>query len=59
MKKVHFRHTTLRVNAGMDFPACKAGERLLDLDAGRWPTTGDQDKVTCKHCLRYLKRRAW
>lgn len=57
--KVHFRHITLRNNAGIDFPACKASAKLLDLDASRLPTTGDTQQVTCKHCLRYLERKTW
>lgn len=49
--KMHFRDIRLRNNAGMDFPLCYAGARLLDLDKSRLPTTGDFNAVECKHCL--------
>lgn len=49
---IHFRSIRLRNNAGIDFPACYASAELLDLDKTRLPTTGEQDKVTCKRCQR-------
>jgi len=48
----HLRDIRLRNNAGMDFPLCAADEELLDLDKGRWPTTGSMDEVTCPDCRR-------
>ena len=51
--KTHMRDIRLRNNAGMDFPLCKAGAELLDLDAGRWPLTGKYSEVTCAHCRRH------
>lgn len=43
------------VNAGMSFPTCYRGAKLLDLDKSGLPLTTDKDQVTCKHCLRILK----
>jgi hypothetical protein len=50
--KTHLRDIRLRNNAGMDFPVCQAGARLLDTDKGRWPTTGEWSAVTCLKCLK-------
>ena len=58
MTKTHFRDTRLFNNAGMPFPTCYAGARLLDLDKGRLPTTNNQTNVTCQHCLRKLGYRS-
>lgn len=49
---VHLRSIRLRNNAGMNFPTCYAGARLLDCDKGYLPTTGEVEKTTCKRCLR-------
>jgi len=54
---VHFRNLRFRNNAGMDFPQCYSNADLLDLDKGRLPTTGVDTEVTCKRCLRYLKKK--
>jgi hypothetical protein len=51
---LHFRSIRLFNNAGIDFPVCYAGARLLDLDKSRLPTTGDANKVTCKRCQRRI-----
>lgn len=56
MKKVHLKDQRLRVNAGMDFPTCRANEKLLDLEACRLIMTSDIHAVTCKHCKKiYFK----
>jgi hypothetical protein len=55
--KTHFRNIRLRNNAGMDFPECKAYQEYLDLDSGRWPTTGNQKDVTCKNCIKMIKKQ--
>lgn len=65
--KLHLIDIRLRNNAGMNFPVCKASERLLDLDASRWPLASSTDyretsdkSVFCKHCVRtWAKRYAW
>ena len=54
--KEHLRDIRLRNNAGMDFPTCKAGAKMLDLDAGRWPTTGEISETTCLHCVKAATR---
>ena len=54
--KVHRRDTRLFVNAGMNFPACYANEKLLDCDKGRFPVTTVAGEVTCRNCWR-IKRR--
>jgi len=56
MKK-HFRDIRLFSNAGIRFPMCYAGTRLLDLDKTHLSTTGVIDNVNCKHCLRLFKKR--
>ena len=50
--KAHLRSVRLHVNAGMSYPVCRANDRLLDLDAGRWPTTTATWEVTCRACIR-------
>ena len=57
--KVHMRHGRLYVNAGMRFPLCYANAELLDLDKTLLPTTGEAKEVTCKHCLRQMKKQWW
>ena len=58
--KLHIRDIRLRNNAGIDMPVCKASAELLDMDATRYPTTGDRKQATCKHCIRqYAHRYAW
>lgn len=48
----HLRDTRLRNNAGMDFPTCQAGAKLLDTDKGRWETTPFIWETQCKNCHR-------
>lgn len=48
----HLIDNRLFVNAGMRFPACKAREELLDLDAARWSLTNEPAEVTCKTCKK-------
>ena len=55
--KTHFRNIRLRNNAGIDIPECKAYAKLLDCDAGRWPMTSNQNKVTCKRCIKKIRGR--
>jgi hypothetical protein len=55
--KVHARSIRLFVNAGMDFPLCHAGARLLDLDKSRLETTGDREAVTCDRCIARLNKQ--
>jgi hypothetical protein len=54
--KIHKIDLRLRVNAGMDFPTCCANEKLLDCDKSRWALTNNKDEVTCKHCLRKMRK---
>lgn len=55
--KVHLIDNRLKMNAGMRFPACKANEKLLDLNAVRLPMTDIVEEVTCSNCLKiYYKR---
>jgi len=53
LSTVHIRDLRLFVNAGMSFPSCKAGERLLDLDASCWPIADPHhpETATCKTCI--------
>ncbi len=50
------RNIRLFVNTGMSFPICRANDRLLNLDAGRYPMTNQKNEVTCKHCINILER---
>jgi hypothetical protein len=59
MRKVHLIDLRLRVNAGMDFPTCQAGAKLLDTDKGRWELANVKDAVTCKKCLKAVKNGYW
>jgi hypothetical protein len=44
----------------MDFPVCAADEELLDLDKGRWLSSGDLEEVTCPSCKeRAPERYPW
>jgi hypothetical protein len=54
--RVHLRDLRLRNNAGIDFPACHAGARLLDMDKGRLESTGEASRVTCARCLAIVRR---
>jgi hypothetical protein len=57
--KVHLKDQRLRVNAGMDFPVCKANAKMLDLTACWLPMTNEIELITCKACLKayHAKRR--
>jgi hypothetical protein len=60
MKRViHARSIRLRNNAGMDFPVCYSGAKLLDLDKSHLFTTGDKSLVSCRRCLTALKSNQW
>jgi hypothetical protein len=50
--RIHFSDIRLFVNAGMRFPACYSGAKLLDTDKSRLSLTTNRDKVTCKHCQK-------
>jgi len=52
VRHVHLRNLRLYNNAGMNFPECYAGAKLLDTDKGRLPTSPILEKVTCPRCLR-------
>ena len=54
---VHKRNLRLKVNAGVNFPDCLAGARLLDMDATGRPTTNEMSEVTCKKCLALVRNR--
>jgi hypothetical protein len=56
MSRTHLRSTRMYVNAGMSFPSCCAGARLLDTDKASWPTIGDISRVTCVRCQRVNAR---
>jgi hypothetical protein len=56
--KTHYRDLRLRINAGMDFPACYAGARLLDTDKGRLPSTSEPARVSCLKCRRIMAAKA-
>lgn len=57
--KMHIKDIRLFNNAGMSFPVCQAGAKLLDLDKTAWKT-GTEDEATCKRCMRaYAKRYGW
>ena len=56
--KTHYRSIRLFNNAGMSFPECYANAPLLDLDKGRLTMTGKREMVTCKNCLKKMKRRS-
>jgi len=57
--KIHLRDIRFYNNLGMNFPVCRTGERLLDLEASgyRMADSDDYKKATdktpfCKHCIR-------
>lgn len=54
-RKTHYKSVRLTVNAGLDFPACFAQARTLDLEKARLPMTQNVSEVTCGHCLALLK----
>lgn len=54
---IHWRSIRLFNNAGMDFPACYASTKLLDLDKSRLRTNPERHAVTCKRCLRLMEKR--
>lgn len=57
---VHLEDIRLKNNAGMAFPVCYAGAKLLDLDKSGLPLTPHQDKATCKRCKKaFAKRYSW
>jgi hypothetical protein len=51
-RKTHFRDVRLFNNAGMNFPTCRANEKMLDLEAAWLPISAEIHEVTCKHCLK-------
>ncbi len=51
--KRHWVDTRLRVNAGIDWPACRTGS-LYDPDVARWWTTSAREAVTCGRCRRLV-----
>lgn len=55
--QIHLTDIRLKNNAGIDFPGCAADEDLLDLDKGRWLTSGDLDEVTCPNCKKKAPER--
>jgi hypothetical protein len=56
-RKTHWTDIRLKNNAGINFPACCAQVKMLDLDKTRYTTTGEKAKVTCKTCLRVFPKR--
>jgi hypothetical protein len=54
MTKIHFRSIRMRNNAGMNFPECYTGAKLLDLDKSGLPTSGLSAEVTCVRCIRAI-----
>lgn len=57
--KIHYIHRGLYNNAGMEFPECRAFDKMLDLDASSYSKTHDKKNVTCKHCLKRIAERKW
>ena len=53
---IHKRSLRLYVNAGMSFPVCYAGAKLLDTDKARLPTVAEDEYVTCQKCRRIIGR---
>ena len=58
-RRIHKRSIPFRSNAGIDFPVCKKGARLLDMDATGWETTGNNEEVTCLNCRREVAKNRW
>ncbi len=54
--ETHKKDLRLSVNAGMDYPVCKAGEALLDIEF-REPVTNEHRDVTCEKCKGEWNRR--
>jgi hypothetical protein len=52
--KMHFRDIRLLNNAGMEFPACYANTKLLDMNKSYLQSTSDYNKVDCKKCLKIM-----
>ena len=58
--KLHIRDIRLYNNAGIDFPVCRAQEKLLDMEVTRYPMAIDPRNATCKHCHRaYAQVYPW
>lgn len=53
--KIHLKDLRLRINGGIDFPTCRSNEKLLDFSY--YLMTTDKGEVTCKRCLRKVKKR--
>lgn len=59
MTKTHIADIRLANNAGMNFPVCRAGDRLLNLDCGHWQMV-KAEEVTCRRCqAAYARRYPW
>ena len=60
MRHIHLTDIRLCNNAGISIPVCKAGARLLDLDAGRLRQSKRMNETTCPRCERLaVKRYPW
>ena len=55
--KIHYRNIRHFINAGVSFPECYANAKTLDLDKTRLNVTHEKEKVTCKNCLKIIKKR--
>lgn len=50
-KKIHLRDMRLFNNAGMEYPKCRANDKLLNVEL-HYTITSNLNEVTCKHCLK-------
>ena len=58
-RRIHKESIRFANNLGMEFPVCKKNDRLIDLDAGLWPTSPHNKEVTCKNCQREVAKSRW
>lgn len=52
----HKRSVRLINNAGMSYPVCRSGSAMLCLDASLWKMSVINERVTCRNCLKVIKK---
>jgi hypothetical protein len=55
-RAVHKRSVRFYNNAGINFPECRSGDCMLNMDCSSWNITTVDSEVTCKNCLREMAR---
>ena len=54
-RKLHMRDIRYSNNAGMDYPVCRATDKLTDVEL-RWDFAESRDNATCERCIRAFPR---